>query len=862
MRSLPGIKDYSTGNWRKGGLLTGVIIGSIIFLSCKDNTTQILQSEYFFTSPDSLTAYMLSSQDQRMLAEWQDLQRTGNLESVRNWVGERYLPLQNIGLKLLEHATLNFAQGNNELATDQINICTALGKTLAEVVKDSFLKDQTDFFKNLENKQLQTRAAASALYAKAYNELRLWNIAESQEFYKQVIELADRIGDAKLQIEAMLGLQYTHYYRNEHRLVIELGEEIIEKAEHVGYHRRLALALPQVTEAYRNLGLYDKALQTIEKTIEIAEIMNDHEVLARNYFSQAQLYYQMEQYENAELTLQKAIKVDREAKYTGLVKLTQGLIYVKRGEYGRAQIAYENAVEIFRSKKEKLNQAAALSDLALLYDLMGEYENALDRERQSLEIKKQEENEERAAWSLGNIGLYYIQMDSLEKAMNSYQKALQLLQSGGKRPPVSIWLRIGDIHLKNGDLQHAAESFATAESLAQSINYNYGKVDALIGYGKVALKRGQTARARNYFNKALEIAEMFSYPELVTSAHFGLSIVEMKSNNFDKASDAIEMAIQSSERIRQEIYRDTLQVSFFARTQDLFDQAILVSLARGRRDLAFHYSERARARALLDALGKITIEEMGERDRTLLASKVPNPNELIKSIPASVQVVEYRITPDTLLVWLLYRNKLVLRRLPISSLVLEAKVRHFLNSIGAENLQAFQMQVRQNIEAVYNDNRQMGRELYKLLVAPIADKLKADKKLYIIPDGYLHRLPFGSLVTDDERFFDERYVWAKAPSLTILYQALTWHKKIVEPQNSRFLMVAGDLPSTKLQKKWMTRLFNNSVILEKNEANYQALKDRLSAGVEIVYFSVHAVADERHPMSSYIELYSDPASNG
>ncbi|MFQ5864370.1 MAG: CHAT domain-containing protein [bacterium] len=851
-------------NWKKGTLLIGIIIGLIIWARYGIKTTQTTQTERVFASPDSVTAYRLSSQDENMLAEWQELQGSGKPHSLHNWVRERYLPLQNIGLKLLEHVTINFAQGNQQLATSKMDICTAIAKTLAEAVGDSFLWDQIQFFNRLNERQLQTRAVASALYANAYDKVYARSIEEAQELYGDVVELAQEISDDKLQIDAMVGLQYTYYYKSQHHSGIDIGKKIVKKAEQVGYRRRLSIALQQIADAYRYLDQYHDALETLDKAVSIAVLMNDRKVLIRSYFSQAQLYYRMENYQNAEKALQNLSEIDSERKYSGLVNLVQGRIHAIRGEYGLAQTSYENAAKIFRSKNDQLNEAASLSNLALLYSLMGEYHKALELEQQSLKIKKEKQHSDLMSSSLSNIGLYYYELDSLDEAIRSLQDALQLLPSGSIRRASTIWVGLGDAQLKKGDLQAATESFTKAGTLADSIGFQMGKVDAFICHGRVALKRGQLENARKYFSEAVTIADNFNYPDLVSSALFGLSIVERESKNYDEAARTLELAIKSSEELREGIYQDSLQISFFATTQELFDEAILLSLTRGQKELAFRYGERARARALLDALGHTTVEELENRESfEMFETHVPSLNELMKSIPYSVQVIEYRLTPDTLLIWLLDNNKLVFRRMPYPSKAIEHRVKEYLSSIGATNLAAFRKRVQQDIETVYFENRQLGRELYKLLVEPIADELSSEKQLCIIPDGYLHRLPFGSLATDDERFFDERFVWSKAPSLTILYEGLKRHKNVGEPQNSHFLMVAaGDLPSTTSQKKWIERLFSNSTVLEKSEANYQALKDHLSDKAEILYLSVHAVADERHPMSSYIELYSDNASNG
>ncbi|MFQ5823290.1 MAG: CHAT domain-containing protein [bacterium] len=863
MRTLSRIKIYFFGNWKRGVLLTGIILTSIIVLvSFCTQTPEFAQIETSFVSPDSLKAYRLSSQDQKMLAEWLEFQSKGKPDSVHKWVRNRYLPLQIIGLKLLEQATLYRKQGDLQIAEAKLHISRELGEVLAEVVGDTFLLQQVWFNEKLDHKRMQKRALASVVYANAYEQIYAGNYDDVQKQYEFVIDLANEISDNKLQIDAMVGLQYIYNYKNQHQSVIDLGNQIVEKAEKIGCKRRLSIALLQIAEAYLYLDQDNNALETIEKTISIAKLMNDLELLARNYFSKAQLLYRMENYQESESLLEKLTEIDLEGIYNGLVKLIKGQIYVKRGEYGRAQPLFEEAIRFFRSRNDKLNEAVTLSNLSLLYNGMGEFDSALNIEKKSLEIKKLEKNIDRVALSLSNIGLFYFKMDSLEKAMGMFQQALHLFQSGGIRHKTDILLGLGQVQLKIGNLTAASESFTTAEKLAISLNYQHGKVEALLGKGQIALNQKQTEKAWDYFSSALKTARVVKVPRLYTEAYYGLAQVEILSSNFNKAAQTLEKAIKSSEMLRQSIYQDNLQVSYFATTQDLFDEAILLSLTLDRKDLAVHYAEQARARALLDALGKTTVAEL-ESDRVeMLESPVPPFEELIGCIPEFIQVIEYRLTPDTLLVWLLDRNKVVYRLIPCSSKTLEVRVKQFLNSLGALNLETFQIRVQQDIESVYHENRQLGRELYQLLVEPIAEEITPGKQLYIIPDGYLHRLPFGALVTNDNRFFDELYVWTKSPSLAILFKGLNWQKRVVHPQNSRFLMVAGNMPSTKTQKRIVQRFFNNSKVLEKKDANYSVLKEYLNDGVEILYLSVHAVADERHPMNSYIELYADNASNG
>ncbi|MCH7754335.1 CHAT domain-containing protein, partial [candidate division KSB1 bacterium] len=308
------------------------------------------------------------------------------------------------------------------------------------------------------------------------------------------------------------------------------------------------------------------------------------------------------------------------------------------------------------------------------------------------------------------------------------------------------------------------------------------------------------------------------------------------------------------------IIEDSLRISFFATTQELFDEAILLSIGQGKNDLALHFAERSQARALLDAWSNTLIKELGTNDSNLLDTTIPSLKILQNNIPPDVQVLEYRLTPDTLLIWLIDNQRFLMQKTPISSQELNHKVQTFLESIGAKQLLDFKARVTIDIAAVYDENRLLGNQLYQLLIKPVYRELASDKQVVIIPHGFLHQVPFGALVTGEGHFLDERFVLSKAPSLAILNKSLNWQNPEVKAPNLQFLMIAGDFPSTPSQKEMARRLFTNAIILDKERTNYDIIKAYLNQNPEILYLNVHAVSDPHHPMNSYIELTNNGAN--
>ncbi len=846
-----------------GWLLAGII--AVTLFALHEWQCSSLSDEKEATSttpPDSLQVYMLRENDLHLLAELESLRQTSAPDSFGDWVRDHYVSLQSIGLRSLEQATLWRVRQNLQLADAKLAKARELGQVLAENAKDVFLLQQAEYLVSLNDREFRQRSLASVAFATAFETFNAGKYNLAQDEFGIAYQLANRAQDNKLGIETMSMLQYLLARNDRHYEVIELGEQIIEKAQRIGYQRRLAIALYQVAEAYRDLDLDKEALLNIENAINIALSMHDQYVLANCYLIQEQIFYRMESYHAADETLQKLAAIDRETTYTGFIKFEGGQIAIELGEYGKAQILYEDALAFFQRKNDVMNQLAALTELSFLHQQIGDYETALNLEKESMKLVKSEGGAERLAFSLSRLGVIYDKMDSLDNALQSFSKALKLGQPGGKRYSTDNLLRLGDVQIKKGDLKAANEAFMTAFDLAKSINYKLGKAAAFMGLGRIALKESKLKSAHGYFSSLVENARTMRSPSLSATALFRLSQVEKQIGNLDGAAAFIENAIAATETLRTAILRDTLRVSYFATIKEMFDEAILTSVARGKSDLAFHYAERATARVMLDALGKATVEEFDSDRLPMFSSQVPPLDTLLQNMPTDIQIIEYRITPGMLLIWLVAKDKLVFRKIQISSKSLEQKVAQFLFSIGAQDLKAFQTRVRQDIAAVYHENRLLGRHLYELLVAPVAVEIDFDKALYIIADGVLHQLPFGALVTNDDIFFDERYIWARAPSLTILCETAKSPRKITPPPNSRFLMAAGAFTSTKAQIGVVKRLFENATVLEKEMASYDNLKKLLEAGQEILYLSVHSVSDAQHSLNSYVELYDNHAGEG
>jgi CHAT domain-containing protein len=132
-------------------------------------------------------------------------------------------------------------------------------------------------------------------------------------------------------------------------------------------------------------------------------------------------------------------------------------------------------------------------------------------------------------------------------------------------------------------------------------------------------------------------------------------------------------------------------------------------------------------------------------------------------IPDNVQVVEYVILPDRLLIWFVTKKSFETRSVAIPRTAVEDQVRQFLAKLRSE-------------KPISSDSE----GLYKILIEPIHDLLDPNRALAIIPDRGLHGIPFGALKNADSGFLIQAFPIVVSPTLTHLLAVNGTQTKRVE----------------------------------------------------------------------------------
>jgi CHAT domain-containing protein len=161
----------------------------------------------------------------------------------------------------------------------------------------------------------------------------------------------------------------------------------------------------------------------------------------------------------------------------------------------------------------------------------------------------------------------------------------------------------------------------------------------------------------------------------------------------------------------------------------------------------------------------------------------------------------------------------------------------------------------------------LGRELYRLLIAPVASELQNVRAVCIIPDEFLWTLPFQALITTRGNYFVQEYSLYYAPSLTVLNE-MTFRRR---PQTSKESLMAFGNPVINTEDKLKenlqpipeaesevtgvatavrTHLKKVFVGSQATEELFKALAPQFAT----IHVATHGVLDNREPLNSYLLL--------
>lgn len=750
-------------------------------------------------------------------------------------------------------------------AEEQMEIALDIAKIYQEKLNDPFLRNEFDFCNGLAGERLGRKIELDSLYYQAYRCQSRLEYDSAQSIYQTSLALCREIGDLRREVDHLVQIQTILYKQDYNQQALQTALDALGTARRIHYRYREAWLLYDIGNARIELGQFREALQDLDAGLKIAEALRDRNCQLSIAWRRGIPLWLLGEYREALEALNRAIELNRGLDGNPLresrIYIDRGNVYQSMGNYSQAEKDYQRALELVKiSQGPGEAEALTILNLGELYRILGMYEPALDSLFKAAGLFRELNNPFNLAAALKISGDVYRDQEQWEPALEQYQRAQQTIQEGekagarrSKRLQSEILLNIGDIYRENKRLPSALESYRRGLSNFQDIEFKEGVAHALIRIGNLYREQGDFQNALGNLIDAQNIAALLQNPLLESNAYYAAGLVYRDQRKPGEAGASFARAIHTVESARGNI-EGLEKITYFATIQDMYDEMILLQYRQSDYEAAFHFSERSRARSFLENLLNAAAKEKAESVQPF------TPPEIQASFSEDLQLVEYKLTRDRLLIFVLDKDRLRAVESPVSRRRLNDLVFQFRKTIGADDPADFSKKLAANPAQLYREELKLAGELYQLLIQPLEKLLAPGKMLCIVPDEVLFYLPFAALASsaeDSPAFLIQHYTISYAPGAAILKYSLDHRRTELAPERLKLFAVAnplGDLPYAEKEVASIAKLFSHSAALTGSEVREEEVLQRLKQKYEVIHFATHAIIDEKSPLYSYLIL--------
>jgi CHAT domain-containing protein len=534
------------------------------------------------------------------------------------------------------------------------------------------------------------------------------------------------------------------------------------------------------------------------------------------------------------------------------------------GEYSQGIAQDKQALRLAAAGDLYLTQKAS-SQVADDYKVLGRLREALKLNQQSLPSPDAYFVSLRQYWrSLLSVTDTLFALRLYSTAESFQQEALQLALNYFHDPALTstTYRRLGQIYA--GQENYAAAMQALEHSL-EAIQPLAGDPIAQRLSGLAMLQTGNVKRQMGDYADALtsyqQAAQRFDSTQLELhsyNTHKGMLLCYLLEKDDEAIQREMPVVLDLFERNRRKIKEEMSRNHFFDAEQGVYEMAIAYEQEHGNVERGFYYAELSRARSLDDAITAGTTASDDPASPDVIHSAVTQPlalTELQARLPAGLQLIEYAVLRDRLLIWVVTRTTFSAITRPVSQKRLE--------TLTDEYLQVLTRDDRLSVER----ERHLASELYAEVFAPLETLLIKDGDVVLVPDKFLFKLPFVALLSGSSgQRVVEDYTLLYAPSATVLIHCSELARlKMQNRAGERILSVGNplfsrrlhqglpDLPAAAEEAEKVAALYDQHVTL----VGEHALKSQTMSEMQqsdVIHFATHYLTDDLSPARSKLLL--------
>jgi serine phosphatase RsbU (regulator of sigma subunit)/Tfp pilus assembly protein PilF len=375
----------------------------------------------------------------------------------------------------------------------------------------------------------------------------------------------------RLQIEQIdsiklnLLIEISRYYYRDIRQR-EKCETVLEQALEIASRDSNLYALAQVFNnygvLYRNIALYDLALENHDKALFFALKTNDNQLISSTNNNIGVVYRRMDNHPRAalfHLAGLKAAEIINDTYNISVSLNSLGNIYSLNGQYPEAFSYFKRALKIARDMNNKLGQAINYNNIGEVFEFMGVLDSAYVYYVKSLEANQSLNSQKGIAISYNAIGKILLYQGKVNEAYNLFSQALIIDKKlGDKKFIADSYINLGRVFIEMNRLNDAEESSRTGLQISEEIGSILHSQWAYENLSKIYSKRKNHELAFDYFKKAT----LFKDSLINVKNSRAIAMMEVMYET-DKKEQQIQILQQTQEINQKEIARQRIIRNFY-----------------------------------------------------------------------------------------------------------------------------------------------------------------------------------------------------------------------------------------------------------------------------------------------------------
>ena len=426
-------------------------------------------------------------------------------------------------------------------------------------------------------------------------------------------------------------------------------------------------------------------------------------------------------------------------------------------------------------------EAGILHNLAATRAALGDYSQAISLFEQAIPLRRAAADRRGEADTLSSLGRTHSLVNRSAKALEYYRQSLvPRLAIGDRRGEANTRSSMGLAYAELGQHALARENLTQALTLARATQDKRGEAIVQMQTARAAVLARDAAAVQAAAEAALAGYRAFGDRDGEAKALDVLARAADARGDLDEARRQVEDGLRVVEANRARTNSQQLRASYFATRQDTYGFYIDLLMRQGETAAALEASERGRARSLVEMLAENGADiragvdtALLERERTLLgqlaakATRAPTPalRTEILALERDVEEVQARVRVASPRYAALTQPRplglaAMQQLLDADTLLLEyalGEPRSYLWVVSQQSVQGYPLPGRKAIEdqvarvyamVVRRDDAKLpgaARALRAMILGPAA---LGSKRLAIVPDGGLQRLPFSLLLVE------------------------------------------------------------------------------------------------------------------